>query len=620
MTSFVLTYFAPAPTQVLGLLAVLAVALACVTLGALVGGRRRLAAADLVCGWAVAGSVLTLAGTAAAVPFTPVAIALGLAAMAGLFVAWRRDGRILAAGTVRMLVLGLPLIWLVAGMAPSQWDEFSHWLLASRYLVEVDLFPGLGRPPSIADYPAYPYGVSLITYLVSRAAGFFVENAGPLFNVLLLFSFGLVAMRLVRKGLSLPEHAAPGWGMAALGILAVAGVNPTFVQKVILTAYADLPTAVALGMAGVLGWFMLEALADDDRAAARTFAWQMGLALAALVNAKSANLVLAVFVVAGVVLAGLRDPKVSPGRLAQVLPAVVLPAVVVYGAWAVYTQAQIPHGSQTVKPFAQWDLSLIPAMLGTVVTIMLKKIGYFGLMIVVAGFAVRALFRFGGAFDRLAIITATTFVGYNLFLWFAYVAIFGGYTGVRALSYWRYNLHLGMLAVACVVFGGALLWRRYMRERRPRAGSRVAVALVLILPFVFAPKLRFDLVLPKQFVKRVGTEMAEILPAGSRVYVMDPLETGFYAKLMRYQLYGVAALAGDTNLFHGLNPREVMQRIDDADTTHLWVHTQADWVAPALGVPLAPRTAHLLARAGGGWTVIRSWPYPGYNLPQDIPD
>ena len=230
------------------------------------------------------------------------------------------------------------------------------------------------------------------------------------------------------------------------------------------------------------------------------------------------------------------------------------------------------------------------------------------------------LIRFDGPFDRLAIITATIFVGYNSFLLFTYFAVFGGVGGINAVSYWRYNLHLGLLGVVCTGYGGALLWRRFGGRVPGPMIARVLVAAVLVLPIAFAPKLRFDIRAPKIYVRTVGSEIAAMLPPGSRLAVIDPLDVGFYSKMMAYAVQGVAVVVGRTTVHYKRTPEAIQRFLDTASPTHVWVHTQVPAVGEVLGQVLAPRQSHLLAKNGGEWTLLKSWPYPGYNLPQDIPD
>lgn len=615
-----MTAYVPSLQQFGGLIVVLAVAWGFTSLGAVVVGARRLVEADLVSGWAVACLVFTLVGVAAPIPFVWITAILGLAALGALYLCWRRDGRVLPPGGLRVLVLAVPLLLITSAMMPSQWDEFSHWLVSERFLFDTDGFPRAGGPVNPASFPGYPYGVPLIVYLASRLAGFLVENGGALFNIVLLLATGLLFVRVVRRGAGVDEDAVPTWGLAAFAIVGATLLNTTFVQKVILTAYADLPSAAALAFAATAGWLMLEAAADGDEDRARTLAWQMGLASAALVNAKQANLVLFFMVLAGVAVAGLRDRQVGFARLLRLAPRFIGPAVVIYLVWQLHVTGELASGGMRLRAVADWQFEIIPQVLATMGTIALKKGAYFGLMLAISVFAVRALVRFDGPFDRLAIITATAFLGYNTFLLFTYFAVFGGADGINAVSYWRYNHHLGLLGLVCTGYGGALSWRHFGSRVPPALVGRALIVLVLILPVVLVPKLRFDLRAPKIYVRAVGIEIAAMLPVGSRLAVIDPLDTGFYAKMMAYAVQGVAEMVGRTTVHHKRTPDLMTRFLANAEPTHVWVHTQVPAVRLALGHDLALRHSHLLAKGDNGWTLLKSWPYPGYERPQDIPD
>mgnify|MGYP006085888901 FL=1 len=52
----------------------------------------------------------------------------------------------------------------------------------------------------------------------------------------------------------------------------------------------------------------------------------------------------------------------------------------------------------------------------------------------------------------------------------------------------------------------------------------------------------------------------------------------------------------------------------------MWVHTQSKEVVEVLGVDLPERNVNLLEKQGAGWRLVKSWPYPGYNNPNDIKD
>jgi len=618
---FLITYFSPTFFQLGGLLSVLLVSLGLTVIGGAIGGRERFVPADILCGWAVAVIAFTLVGTLTPIPFTYVGLALSALAIACAVYIWRRDGRLIPQMALKILVLTAPLFFLISAMSPSQWDEYSHWLLASRYLVDFDGFPGPGMPQTIMDYPAYPYGSPIIYYLVSRLTGGFVENTGALFHIVLLISMALAVIELIRKGGKLQNQES--WSLAALGFLAVTALSTAFVQKVVFTAYADLPTSVGLAFVGIIGWMIIDRLVEKEIDQAKILAWQFGLILSAFIYIKPANVTLATFVIVGIGLAALREPNLKIIKFLKLLPALMSAAIITFVVWKVYTSLYLPHGSMTIRSFAYWGFDTLPQTLSTMVTIMLKKGAYFGMMWTLSLFGLWSLFTYKGAFGRFSIIVGACFVGYNLFLVFSYLAIFSGYTSTHALSYWRYNMHLAHLGAACSAFGLAIFWRYKLAERMndqiPKIGFGL-ITILLILPLVFAPKLRFDLRAPKQFVKLVGSEIASILPKGARVFVLDPQSAGFYTKLMRYQLYGVATLTGDITVFSDKTPNIIRERLVNSKTTHVWVHTQTDVILEVLGIYLSPQNTHLLAKQGKGWRLLKSWPYPGYNQPQDIPD
>jgi len=615
----------PSSAQLVGLAAVALVVLAYIALGAAVSGRARLAEADLLAGWAVAIALATLVGVATNWPLHLVGYAvLALAVGAAVFV-WRRERRILAPGWPRVVVLALPLLALVAAMAPSQWDEFSHWLPNARYLYEIDAFPRRGGPEPLSLLPGYPYGLAIAMTTASRVAGAFVENSGALFNVALLMSAALLTARLVRIGLATPgaaEAAAPGWGLAALGLLAATALSPTFVPKIAFTAYADTATAVAVAFSAVLSAFILGALAAGDRAQARGLAWQLGLVLAALLSVKQVNLVLALAVLAGAAVAAARDPRVGLRALAPLaLPALALPAVV-YLAWRIHVSLHMPGGELALRPLDEWAVALVPEIVGRMALIAAKKSGYFGVMLVALVFAFRALRRVETPFDRLAAIAATAFLAYNAFLLLTYVAFFGEDDALRAGSYWRYNMHLGGLATAFAALGLAVLWRRLLPGPRSfvRPLGWAAVALMLALPVAASGKLRFDVRAPKLYVRAVGEELRRTLPADARLAVMDPAGDGFYVMLMRYATRGAPKVAVWFAARSDYAPDKVRAALDGARATHVWVHVPTQEVARALGVELTEATSHLLAREGDAWRLVRSWPFPGYRSPADVPD
>jgi hypothetical protein len=610
----ILDALTPALAQIAGLGALLVVVAGFGALGAWVTGRRRIAEADPVYGWALIIALFTGVGVLRVVPFTVIAVAalaLAVAAVAGLAV--RRRAPVTPA-LLRITVLTLPLVLTVAAMQPSQWDEFANWLPNARYLVEIDGFPGLGLPPDPSSYPAYPYGLPLVIYLVSRIAGHLVENAAALFNLFLLLVLGLLAVRLAREALGRTAaddgHEGWTWGWCALGALAAIALNPTFVTKIAFTAYADTATAVTLALAAALGWRALNALADDRADDARANAWQMGLAATALLGLKQVNLVLLAALVATLVLVTLRDPALRLRSLARLaIPALALP-LALYLAWRYYVVLNIPQGEFPFRPVSDWSWALIPDVMGRMARIASKKGGYFGLMIVATVFALKALWRPRSPFDRLAVIAGGIFVAYNGFLLFIYIAAFAPHQALGALSYWRYNMHLGGVGVVFAAYGGALLWRRHVAPRwRPRLGW-LAVTVVLVAPVTLATKIRFDLNPRYLYARSTAESIAQVLNPSDRLVLVDLEDDGQYLVIMHYALHGSATPLLQITAYSGADANELRATIERAHPSHLWLYRPVPAIEAALDVRLAPGSSYLLRRDDGGWTSVQAWPHP----------
>ncbi len=607
-------YFLSTPDQLIALAAVATIWFGFSAIGAAIGGRRRMAEIDHLVGWAVVASVFTLAGVFTAVPFTMLAGgATGIAALAiGLI--WRRDGGplALAAGWGRIALLGLPLLVMVSAMRGSQWDDFGHWLLVPRYLLDTDAFPSRANPYVDAGLAAYPYAWHFITYLVGRAAGQLIESAGPLFNVVLIFGFGLLTVRLIRRGAGLDENAPVGWGWAAVAVACVTFLNSTFVQKIVLTAYAETSTATATASVVVLAWLMIEAVVKGDEAEARRMCWSLAAVLALLINLKQATLVLVVLSVLASVVVAFRDPSLRFGRVAGLLAVAVVPAAVVFFAWRHHVGAELSGQELAVRPFDQWHIDLIPAILLKMLIALAKKGYYLVLALALVGFGLRGLWRARTPFDRFAAIAALVFLGYNAFLFSAYVTTFQKFDALRTASYWRYNMHLGLLVVAFAAFGCGILWRRFGVQRiDPARWAPAVMLLVVLLPFVFARSLRFDNVPGVVYFRAVGAEVGAVARSGDGVFVADPTGSGESGVITAFELRGRAAMKGRISAFNPDRLAPLRDAVANPRVTLILVHSTNSGYAEMLGADLAEGRSHLLRRDGAGWRVVKSWPGPG---------
>jgi hypothetical protein len=630
----ILPHLPPSLPQLVGLATVMLVGVALCGLGSAVAARDRLSETDGLVGWGIATAAFTLVGTLGPIPFTSIAGLLLVASVVVYAVRFRHADAVFPPGAGRALLLAAPFLVLTASMTPSQWDEFSQWLHSARYLFQYDGFPGRDRPVSGALLPAYPYALPLVGYLASRIADRFVESAIASFNLLMLLTVALLFVRLMRPGsvdarraaIANPRSEPPGWGLVALGLLSVTLLSPTFVPKLVLTAYAETGTAATVAVAGVLGWAALERAGAGDRATALRLAARMGLVLAVLVALKEATLSLFGLVLGGVALAALRRADLSARAAAPLLGIAALPGLLVYGAWRLYVARELAGQELAVMPLAHWNWSVLPALLASMAKVALSKGGHFGLMAVIAGFAVRALVRprgqGRGGLESLAIIAASVMVGYNLFLFVSYLAVFHPQEAAQAASYWRYNTHVGLIGMAVAVTGAGMLWRRMAM---PRLGARalhalgaIAIVLIVLGPLGLLDRFRFDVQPMKLFARQVGETLRRTLPIDARVIVVDPSDPGFYPLLVNFALDGRAHVVGAISSLTIDPPGALRRLIVEQRPTHLLAFEPDPSVAALAETALPGNAATLLTRERDGqWHLTRSWPFDG-NLKSGV--
>ena len=583
-------------------------------LGALAGGRQAAPEANPIYGWAVISTVFTLVGVLQRSPFLILTLIAAIAAIAGLIIAWRRKQALFAPGMWRVLVVGLPIFLIAGAMEPSQWDEFSHWLPAPGYLLEMNGFPNAEKPDNGAQMlPAYPFGWPILSYLAGRIAGYQLLNIGGILNMLMLLTFTPFVLRTLMDVIGRPLGPTIGWGLAAVAGLTATILNPTFVQKIVLTAYSGVSTSVVTGFCALLTFHFLQSLGGRGKTGPWPAAWHLSLALMLLINLRQTNLVLFLVIIFALLVLTLRAPELSLSRLAAFLPLIIVPALVVYYSWRLYVGAELSAQSgweAAFKPFAQWNIQEIPGILSQMALVAGKKIGFFGILFIASLFAIAGLIRDRGGFDRLLIICAGVFAGYNAFLLIPYIAHFSAANALNVVSFWRYNTQIGGVAIVCVLIGGTYLWNRYIGfERNFVWPARLALVLAVALPVVFASKLRFDLEPPKPHYTLVAKEIAAEGTLTGDLYVMDPKGTGESAVISRFYLgkRGTPWMSAFNNPTPA-SVRTYLNRVKDDDL--LLVHSIADGLADALGHSLDARRSHILQRKGDSWAMVKSWEKP----------
>jgi len=606
-------YFFDHSGQFLPVVAVAVLWLGLAAIGGAISGVGRMRALDPLVGWAWVGFVFTAAGVFLAIPFTYLAVVTAVIAAGAGFWVWRRDGGVVPGVFLRMLVLTIPLLILVSAMRASLWDEFSDWMIIPRYMLETDAFPSKDNSYPNAVYTGYPYSWHFVTYLASRIAGGLLENAGALANVFLLLMFGLVVIQLISRGAERPElMERSGWFAASLGAAAMLLTNPTLSQKIVLTSYAETASAVATGAGVVLGWLICEALVDNERRAARRYAWQMGAVLALLINLKQATMVLVVLVVLATLFMAIRDRRVPVVAFVKLLPQIAVPAVSLYLVWRFHVSSELVDREIAIRPFDDWYIDLIPHIVMKMGIVLAKKGYYFALLIIAVGFGLRGFFRAAGPVDRFAAICAMVILGYNTFLLFAYVAAFGKFDAMRVASYWRYNMHLGPTVIAFAAYGAAIVWHRHLAARWYWRRVRwLPMILLLVAPFVFAKKIRFDTAPMTVHFRTVGAALPALLTPADEYLVSDPTGSGESAVILRYELGRGAKFGGVVSAFDPHRLKQMKSFLPNTELNAMVVFSMAKGFSELFGRNFSPGRTYLVRRDGQGpWREVKSWPQP----------
>lgn len=620
-------YFFGGSGQILILFGALATLAGLSAIGRTVFAGKSFAEADLLSGWALVVFVYTITNIFLRIPFDYVFWTL--AALSAALIGWSiyKKQCVGPTGFWRVLVLAAPLLLLASARMASEWDEFSHWLPTARFIFEEQEFPFGGPEVSGGHFPGYPYAWLFLVYMANMIAGQLVEAAGSILNVLLLLVFGVSAVRMWCEAADrpLPRDGKLMWTGALFCVLAATLLNPTFVQKVVMTTYADPSTAVGMGIGAVLAYFMLDALAAKETERARILAWQFGLAMAVVINIKQANLVIVVLLFGGAVLVALRDKSISLASFVRLVPAMVMPAAMIYALWRYHVAVNLPGGVEAnFLPYEHWNLDLLWPILQRMLIVAGKKIGYFGVMAIAAVFALRALWRCETRFDRIAMLIGFTFVGYNAFLFMIFVTHFTEYDALRAASYWRYNHHLGLMAVVFGAFVTGLIFQRHMAAKNlQRYVVPVLMAIVVVAPFVFAEKLRFDQEHPKPFFRSVGAELLDLVPEGSRIFLFDPFGSGEAVVLTKYELWDRRnELLGYMATFHEFSEKSVQDVIEREHPGYLLVHSVKPVINRVLHTDLEKSGySYLLHQVGNDpehWEIVKKWARPdSYRIADD---
>jgi len=592
----------------------------CVAAGAAIGrGRSRWPGADLLVGFGLAGCVFIVLAVTTRLPLSR--LMLGIAIVAALAPLIRRQwpgGR----STTIAFALIAPILVVAATGGAAMWDDFWNWLPSAAYEYVHDSLPWPDLPASMSLFPGYPQGMPLMIAAASFVSGRFLEAAGPVTNVALLAGSSAVlaeavAAALVRRG-RLAVTETPLFLIAA-AVAITTLLNPGLDGAVLLCAYADVGTMVAVGALALLGVEILARLASKEAADVEALAWRFGFVGAMLISLKQANPALLALLMGGLVLIALREPALRTRRALLQLPRMLGPALLLFAVWRGYLRQAPSNAEQTFQPFSAWNFGELANIFNSMGHVIADAPLFHAVMWLVTAAGVAAFFglpRKSSEARWLAVICAAVWLGYNAFLLIIYLGVMSDTDARMAADYWRYTPHVALLALYPPAMALALApWPKWLDLRSAAVAAAAVVLALCALPA------RADLNNPRgrewqRFIRDAATDISRMIPPHAKLLIVPVTNVSPYGVAARY------------NLWHLDKPGQQI------DSTILWLPDDypkvASWAArgeadyllvqdaegvmdaatSALGLPRLDHELVLYGWRDGAWAKLKSWPVP----------
>jgi hypothetical protein len=573
----------------------------------------------MLVGFGLLGSALTILAVATRIPLSWLMACLAILSVIAPLMRWRFPG-----GRFTWIALALvsPILVGAAGSEASMWDDFWNWLPSAAYAYTHDSLAWPDLAPSFSIFPGYPQSIPLMVAAASFVDGRFLEAAGPIINVALLagssalFAEALAAA-LVRNGRLQAGEMPPAlvaWAVAITTLL-----NPGLDGAVVLSSYADCGTMVAVGALGLLGVEVLARLSAHDGANAEGLAWRFGLVGAMLVNLKQANPVLLGLITAGLVLVALRHPAIRTWRALAQLPRMLGPAIVLILVWRWYVMQNLPNSEQSFRPLDTWNFGALRETFTAIGDLIAAAPLFHSMMwlLTAAGIAIfLRLPRNHSEARWLAVVCATVWLGYNVFLLIVYLGVMTVYDARIAADYWRYTPHVALLGMYALVMALAIArWPAWLKLR----GAVPTLAAFLLA--LCAMPVRSDLNNPsgrawQRFLRDAVADMRHVIPPGSKVLVVPVWDSSPFGVAVRYNLWqlGMPEKRIDaTILWDSDDFAKVASWAARGEANYLLVQDAEgvmDAGTDALGLPRINHELALFVWREGAWEKVRSWPVP----------
>ena len=366
-------------------------------------------------------------------------------------------------------------------------------------------------------------------------------------------------------------------------------------------------------MAAWLAARALQRLAE--RRPATTELGLFALSLAALVNIKQDSVALAAGLVLSAMLLAAIERRRERWRSVGFIGAAALPAALLYLAWRWYVLGHFEAGELKLAPVSEWPLGQIPAILASMLDVVVEKPYFFGATAVAfAGLAWHWRRRGIDQTTRVAALFAGVALLYNAALLVPYLALFGRDSGPPAHSYFRYNTHLGLLLVLALVLlarDWAALHDLRLKGAARRYGPMACVVAALVAPLAFFSFLRFDLEEPQQRAWQLAALGRHALDESPRVALLLPGDDGSLETMLQGLLRFTAPRHVDAELrsFDRVGPA-TLDRVSRDGFRFAIISCTSDGLAE---VP--PRRAVLLRHDGRDWRTDREVSYGPPRLP-----
>jgi hypothetical protein len=575
----------------------------------------------MLAGFGLLGGALTVLAVATPVPLSGLMITL--AAMSIIALAIRRQ---IPGGGATWIALALvsPILILAAGDQAALWDEFWHWLPSAAYAFGHDSLVKPGLAPSVSRFPGYPQAMQLTIAAASLVAGRFLEAAGAVVNVALLAGVSALLADAIAAALARRKRlAAAGTPLflVASAVTVTILLNPGLNGNVVLSSYADCGTMVAVGALGLIGVELLMGFAGRGAGNTEDLAWRFGLVAALLVNLKQANPVLLALVTAGLAIVALCDPAIEKRRALVQLPRMLGPAIVVFIIWRWYVMTNVPHGDFSFRSLDAWNFHALPAVFAAAWEHVTDAPLFHAMVWIVTAAGLAAFLTSPPKVSEaraLAMVCATVWLGYNVFLVAVYLGAMNIHEAETAADYWRYGPHVALLALYVPVMAFATgPWPAWTSLRG------VAPALAAVLLALCALPVRSDLYNPGAgerawplFVRDTIAEMRQAMPPGSKAVIIQCWNESPFGTIVSYDLWQLGVPEREIHPIlqpAGTDPMVVASLAARGEADFLIVQDNEllmDDVTDKLGLSRLDHEIALFAWRNGAWEKVQSRPIP----------